>query len=101
LRKLGLTSGSALTAHPEWKPPPNNQPTLFYLWDFVMRSKYMLSEYDAIKAGGPLKHPRQFTGPVGTLSISVQICCVESDFLKAREKRQLSRFFKMFAVVLL
>jgi hypothetical protein len=56
-------------AHPEWKAPPDTQPTLYYLWDFVMRSTYMLSEYENIKAGRPLEHPRQFTGTVGKLSV--------------------------------
>lgn len=30
-----------------------------------MRSLYMLSEYDNIKAGRPLQHPEQFQGGAG------------------------------------
>jgi hypothetical protein len=60
-----LTLNSAITAHPEWRAPPNPQPTLFYLWDFVSRSKYMLSEYETIKSGRAVEKPQNFTGSVG------------------------------------
>jgi hypothetical protein len=41
------------------------QPNPLLCLDFVMRSKYMLSEYDNIKAGRPLQHPTQFRSGVG------------------------------------
>jgi len=56
----------AITQHPQWKNPPNQHPTLYHVWDFVMRSKYMLSEYENIKAGRPIQHPNQFPSGVGT-----------------------------------
>merc|ERR1712093_949598 len=34
----------AITSHPNWAGQSN--PTLYNLWDFVSRSKYLLSEYD-------------------------------------------------------
>jgi hypothetical protein len=55
----------ALLAHPEWKNPPNHNLMLYYIWDFVMRSKYMLSEYDNVKAGRPVQHANQFQQGAG------------------------------------
>lgn len=54
-----------ITAHPQWNPSDPN-PTLYYVWDFVNRSKYMLSEYENIKAGQPIQHPNQFQGGAGS-----------------------------------
>ncbi|KAF8859166.1 hypothetical protein BDZ45DRAFT_742618 [Acephala macrosclerotiorum] len=51
---------SAITGHPQWRPEPNPNPTLSHIWDFVMRSKYMPSEYDNIKAWRPTQRPEQF-----------------------------------------
>jgi hypothetical protein len=61
---------SAIVEHPLFKPPPFQHPTLYFTWDFVMRSKYMLSEYDNIRAGRPLQHPQQFQGGAGENSSS-------------------------------
>jgi len=63
--EYNLIDGSAVTEHPLWKDPPNPNPTLYHVWDLVMRSKYMLSEYENIRAGRPLQHPNQFRGGVG------------------------------------
>ncbi|PMD13798.1 hypothetical protein NA56DRAFT_651452 [Hyaloscypha hepaticicola] len=70
---------NAITAHPEWRAPPNPQPTLFYLWDFVNRSKYMLSEYETIKDGRAVEKPQNFTGSVGkgekaAVSVFSKVC---------------------------
>jgi hypothetical protein len=59
-----LTSNSAITAHSQWKAPPNSQPILFYLWDFVNRSKYMLSEYETIRSGRSVENPRNPMGAI-------------------------------------
>ncbi|CZR68686.1 uncharacterized protein PAC_18585 [Phialocephala subalpina] len=56
----------AITEHPQWRPQPNPNPTLYHVWDFVMRSKYMLSEYDNIKAGRPIQRPEQFRDGAGS-----------------------------------
>ncbi|KUJ07879.1 uncharacterized protein LY89DRAFT_630932 [Mollisia scopiformis] len=56
----------ALIEHPLWRSPPNQNPTLFFTWDFVMRSKYMLSEYDSILAGRAVQFPSQFQGGAGS-----------------------------------
>ena len=55
----------AIQAHPNWPPagsstPPN--PSLFHVWDFVGRSRYILSELDNIREGRPLRHPEQVPG---------------------------------------
>lgn len=55
----------AVMSHPQWKPPPTPNPTLWHVWDFAMRSLYMLNEYDNIKAGRPVQHPNQFQEGVG------------------------------------
>ncbi|KAF7934511.1 hypothetical protein BELL_0311g00090 [Botrytis elliptica] len=68
-----------LEAHPSWsshKPSPS----LFFLWDFVKRGRYMLLEYDNILNGRPLQHVDQFsTGPPGTgenaaLKVFQEVC---------------------------
>lgn len=48
----------ALEAHPAWTPasPPRN---LFFVWDFVKRSHYIMTELDNISNGRPIKHPEQ------------------------------------------
>ncbi|TVY18708.1 hypothetical protein LARI1_G003850 [Lachnellula arida] len=52
----------ALIEHPKWENPPNKNPTLYHVWDFVMRSKYMLSEYENVKDGKAVQYPSQFSG---------------------------------------
>ena len=49
---------TALEAHPAWTPP-NPHPGLFHVWDFVNRSKYIMTELDNIEAGRPVQHPEQ------------------------------------------
>ncbi|KFX90349.1 hypothetical protein O988_04198 [Pseudogymnoascus sp. VKM F-3808] len=55
----------AIENHELWTPPTPNQ-TLYHVWDFLNRSKYMLSEFDNIEAGRPLTHPNQFRPAPGT-----------------------------------
>jgi hypothetical protein len=70
-------------AHPQWRDPPNQNPTLYHVWDFVMRSLYMLSEYDNIKAGRPLEHPEQFQGGAGKYSLTRCNCSHAISFDRA------------------
>ncbi|KAM0436020.1 hypothetical protein ACHAPT_002912 [Fusarium lateritium] len=49
---------SALEAHPMWTPPSPPR-GLFHVWDFVCRSRYIMTELDNIYAGRPTKHPEQ------------------------------------------
>jgi hypothetical protein len=64
----------AIEAHDQFAPP-DTHPTLYWVWDFVKRSKYMLSEYENIKNGRPLQYPDQFRpapgGPFDLLSLSL------------------------------
>jgi hypothetical protein len=48
----------AVEAHPKMQPP-NRHPTLHHVWDFAMRSKYILSELDNIEGGFAVEHPEQ------------------------------------------
>ncbi|KFZ17706.1 hypothetical protein V502_04439 [Pseudogymnoascus sp. VKM F-4520 (FW-2644)] len=57
-RKVGELI-QAIENHELWVPPTPNQ-TLYHVWDFLSRSKYMLSEFDNIEAGRALAHPNQF-----------------------------------------
>ncbi|KAM3069186.1 hypothetical protein ACMFMG_010706 [Clarireedia jacksonii] len=50
----------ALETHPQWRGPPNPNPSLYFVWDFANRSKYMISEYDNIASGRPVQYPNQF-----------------------------------------
>ncbi|KAK3301616.1 uncharacterized protein B0T15DRAFT_317537 [Chaetomium strumarium] len=38
---------------------PDRHPTLHHIWDFAMRSKYILSELDNIEGGFAVEHPEQ------------------------------------------
>ncbi|KAL2020355.1 hypothetical protein VTK56DRAFT_8484 [Thermocarpiscus australiensis] len=69
-----LTASTRLTAlidelasHPQMRPPTVH-PTLYHVWDFANRTRYMLSELDTIAAGRPVQHPEQIPGyqPSGT-----------------------------------
>ena len=65
----------ALQAHPAWPPagsttPPN--PSLFHIWDFVNRSRYIVSELENIQAGRPLRHPEQIPVPAAGEQAAVQ-----------------------------
>lgn len=48
----------ALEAHQAWTPPSPHK-GLFHVWDFVNRSKYIMTELDNIQAGRPVQHPDQ------------------------------------------
>lgn len=72
----------ALEAHPAWTPasPPRN---LFFVWDFVKRSHYIMTELDNISNGRPIKHPEQIPpndGATGdhAAALSFQDVCTRS-----------------------
>ncbi|KFY58281.1 hypothetical protein V496_06188 [Pseudogymnoascus sp. VKM F-4515 (FW-2607)] len=70
-RKLGELI-QAIENHELWVPPSPNQ-TLYHVWDFLKRSKYMLSEFDNIEAGRALTHPNQFRPAPGTGAAAAQL----------------------------
>ncbi|KAK3357184.1 hypothetical protein B0T25DRAFT_516671 [Lasiosphaeria hispida] len=51
---------TAIASHPKMQAP-NRHPTLFHTWDFVMRTKYILSELDNVEAGRPIRFPEQIS----------------------------------------
>ncbi|KAH8686896.1 hypothetical protein BGZ61DRAFT_47633 [Ilyonectria robusta] len=71
----------ALEAHPAWTPasPPRN---LFFVWDFVKRSHYIMTELDNISNGRPIKHPEQIPPNDATgdraAALSFQDVCTRS-----------------------
>lgn len=48
----------AIVAEPKMQPP-NRHPTLYHLWDFTMRAKYILSELDNVAEGKAVQYPGQ------------------------------------------
>ncbi|KXX79824.1 hypothetical protein MMYC01_203302 [Madurella mycetomatis] len=48
----------AVLAHPQMQPP-NRNPTLYHVWDFAMRTKYIVSELENVEAGRPVQYPEQ------------------------------------------
>ena len=52
---------SAIEAHPQFKTPQPHR-SLYYIWDFVQRSRYVMTELDNIAAGRPLQYPEQLKG---------------------------------------
>ncbi|KAI9648678.1 hypothetical protein NHQ30_003316 [Ciborinia camelliae] len=67
----------ALESHPLWD---EKHPSIYFLWDFVQRGKYMLSEYDNVLTGSPLQHPDQFrpaprgSGEDSALKVFQEVC---------------------------
>jgi hypothetical protein len=49
---------TAIEAHPAWIPPQPHK-GLFHVWDFVNRSRYIMTELDNIRDGRPLTYPDQ------------------------------------------
>jgi hypothetical protein len=49
----------AVLAHPKMQDSENRDRSLVHVWDFVMRTRYILSELDNIAAGRPIQHPDQ------------------------------------------
>ncbi|KAF0323218.1 hypothetical protein GQ607_009557 [Colletotrichum asianum] len=48
----------AIEAHPAWNPE-NPHRGLFHVWDFVSRSRYIMTELDHIRDGEPVQYPEQ------------------------------------------
>ncbi|OLN81603.1 hypothetical protein CCHL11_05514 [Colletotrichum chlorophyti] len=48
----------AIESHPAWVPP-NPHKGLFHVWDFVNRSRYIMTELDHIRDGQPVQYPEQ------------------------------------------
>jgi hypothetical protein len=48
----------AIARHPQMQRA-DKHPTLYHIWDFAMRTNYILSELDNIEAGRPLRYPEQ------------------------------------------
>ncbi|KAM5345358.1 hypothetical protein ACJ41O_011220 [Fusarium nematophilum] len=71
---------SALESHPSWTPPSPPR-GLYHVWDFVCRSRYIMSELDNISAGRPTKYPEQIprndgatSGPQAAALSFVDVC---------------------------
>ncbi|WDK15697.1 hypothetical protein CGRA01v4_06978 [Colletotrichum graminicola] len=71
---------AALEAHPAWIPP-NPHRGLFHVWDFVNRSRYIMTELDHIRDGEPVQHPEQIprqtkgrTGPDAAAESFSDVC---------------------------
>ncbi|KAK3944230.1 hypothetical protein QBC46DRAFT_252280 [Diplogelasinospora grovesii] len=52
----------AILSHSLMRNGANMNPTLHHLWDFVMRTSYILSELENIEAGRPVQYPNQIPG---------------------------------------
>ncbi|KAF4817085.1 hypothetical protein CGCSCA5_v006133 [Colletotrichum siamense] len=55
----------AIEAHPAWNPE-NPHRGLFHVWDFVSRSRYIMTELDHIRDGEPVQYPEQIRQQSGT-----------------------------------
>lgn len=49
---------NALETHPSWTPPTPPK-GLYHVWDFVNRSRYIMTELDSLREGKPIRHPEQ------------------------------------------
>ncbi|KAK0386315.1 hypothetical protein NLU13_6152 [Sarocladium strictum] len=71
---------TALESHPSWKPVSRNETatpshrTLFFLWDFANRSRYILSELENIKEGKQVAHPEQIPKQEGDPKQRAEAC---------------------------
>ncbi|TQN73537.1 hypothetical protein CSHISOI_01956 [Colletotrichum shisoi] len=71
---------TAIEAHPAWIPP-NPHRGLFHIWDFVNRSRYIMTELDHIRDGEPVQYPDQIpqqksgrTGPNAAAESFADVC---------------------------
>ncbi len=55
---------TAIEAHAQWTPPKPHQ-SLYHVWDFVQRTRYMATELDKIQAGQPLLYPQAMPAASG------------------------------------
>lgn len=64
---------TALESHPSWKPVTGNEAatpahrTLFFMWDFASRSRYILMELRTIAEGKEVAHPEQIPKQEGRM----------------------------------
>ncbi|KAF9875618.1 hypothetical protein CkaCkLH20_06999 [Colletotrichum karsti] len=70
----------AIEAHPAWDPE-NPHRGLFHVWDFVNRSRYIMTELDHIRDGEPVQYPEQIrqqsgptTGPAAAAESFSDVC---------------------------
>ncbi|KAK1721774.1 hypothetical protein BDP67DRAFT_539878 [Colletotrichum lupini] len=70
----------AIEAHPAWSPP-NPHKGLFHVWDYVNRSRYIMTELDHIRDGEPVRYPEQIpqqdigrSGPDAAAESFVDVC---------------------------
>ncbi|KAE9567664.1 hypothetical protein K4K49_010186 [Colletotrichum sp. SAR 10_70] len=70
----------AIEAHPAWNPE-NPHRGLFHVWDFVSRSRYIMTELDHIRDGEPVQYPEQIrqqsglsTGPAAAAESFADVC---------------------------
>jgi len=54
----------SIESHGRWTPP-NPHRSLLNIWDFVQRTRYIMSELDNIEAGRPLRYPEQIPDLLG------------------------------------
>lgn len=52
----------AVVAHPRMRTASSRHPTFYHVWDFAMRTRYIVSELDNVAAGRPVQHPEQLPG---------------------------------------
>jgi len=69
---------AAIEHHAQRTPPTPNR-TLYFVWDFVQRTKYMFAEVDNIQNSRPLQHPEQFrpapgSGPQAAVKVFDDAC---------------------------
>lgn len=48
----------AIESHDAWTPPSPHK-GLFYVWDFVKRSRYIMAELENIRQDKPVEHREQ------------------------------------------
>ncbi|OHE92764.1 hypothetical protein CORC01_11914 [Colletotrichum orchidophilum] len=73
----------AIEAHPAWNPP-NPHKGLFHVWDYVNRSRYIMTELDHIRDGEPVQYPEQIpqqdigvpgrSGPDAATEAFIDVC---------------------------
>lgn len=55
----------AVLSHPLMQQQTPHK-TLYHVWDFASRAKYILSELDNVEAGRPVQYRNQFNGVLDT-----------------------------------
>jgi hypothetical protein len=74
----------------------NKHPTLYHIWDFAMRTDYILSELDNIENGRPLRFPDQIPDLAGCRKYIQTYHLLFTTLVSKRSERQRPGYRRLY-----